>query len=251
MNTYNFSSHIGGSSPLFDITNQRGLEKAKKSISNLNLSRNDYANIYESNSSNKIYVKKGEKNDKDVKITFGPKAHNCQIIFLGKTSGNIHIKIIRKNSTIIIGDRCKTGGVLTIKSSQDADFVALGNSILFSGDCSIYSGVKRPHKDGNPFVIMGDNCIVSVNVTIRNTDSHPIYDEEGNVVNFPNKGIHIDKKVWLGQNVVILKNCNYIAEGIIVGISSVVTKSFSTPNIIIAGSPARVLHNGKKFYWKY
>ena len=97
MNTYNFSSHIGGSSPLFDITNQRGLEKAKKSISNLNLSRNDYANIYESNSSNKIYVKKGEKNDKDVKITFGPKAHNCQIIFLGKTSGNIHIKIIRKN----------------------------------------------------------------------------------------------------------------------------------------------------------
>ena len=129
--------------------------------------------------------------------------------------------------------------------------MALGNSILFSGDCSIYSGVKRPHKDGNPFVIMGDNCIVSVNVIIRNTDSHSIYDEEGNLVNFPNKGIHIDKKVWLGQNVVILKNSNYIAEGIIVGISSVVTKSFSTPNIIIAGSPARVLYNGKKFYWKY
>ena len=49
--------------------------------------------------------------------------------------------------------------------------------------------------------------------------------KKGNVVNFPNKGIH---------NVVILKNCNYISEG-----------------IIIAGSPARVLHNGKKFYWKY
>ena len=32
MNTYNFSGHIGGSSPLFDITNQHGLEKAKNQL---------------------------------------------------------------------------------------------------------------------------------------------------------------------------------------------------------------------------
>ena len=58
MDTYNFSSHIGGTSQLFNITNKHCLEKA---ISNLNLSRNDYTNIYESNSSNKIYGKTSGK----------------------------------------------------------------------------------------------------------------------------------------------------------------------------------------------
>lgn len=51
--------------------------------------------------------------------------------------------------------------------------------------------------------------------------------------------IHINEKVWIGMNAIILKGVT-IGEGAIVGAGSVVTKDVP-PWTVVAGNPARVV----------
>lgn len=54
------------------------------------------------------------------------------------------------------------------------------------------------------------------------------------------KPIIIGSDVWLGANVVILPGIE-LADGAIVGAGSIVTKSFTQKNSVIAGNPAKLL----------
>ncbi|HET6421454.1 MAG TPA: DapH/DapD/GlmU-related protein [Geobacteraceae bacterium] len=55
----------------------------------------------------------------------------------------------------------------------------------------------------------------------------------------PNEPVVIGDEVWLGANVTVLKGVT-ISENTIVAAGSLVTRSLP-PNVIAAGSPARVL----------
>lgn len=57
--------------------------------------------------------------------------------------------------------------------------------------------------------------------------------------------IIIGEKVWIGHNVIVSKGVK-LADEIIVSSGSVVKKSFSTPNCIIAGNPAEMIDEGYK-----
>ena len=44
-------------------------------------------------------------------------------------------------------------------------------------------------------IIIGQNCLISEDVVFRNTDSHPIFSIDGDVLNTPTKGIKVENKV--------------------------------------------------------
>ena len=253
----------------FVIKNKLALKSATKSISSLDLKKDHYVRVDEQTNltiNNKssdpkscnVYLKKNTtKTDNpklyaNVDIVFGKHAKNCSILFDPRgTIGKFKINVKRHNSIIVISKKTiVVNGDLDIRSSQDNDLIALGEKLLINSGCSFISGGLGIRQNPGPYIVIGDRSIISLNVTLRNTDSHPIYDEKGKPVNYPNKGIHIDKNVWLGQNVTVLKNANYIADGVIVAINSTVTKSVPNPNVVVAGTPAKMVNDGKKFYWK-
>lgn len=83
------------------------------------------------------------------------------------------------------------------------------------------------------------NLLISWNVSIMDSDGHKIKNLTQQVINAPSP-IHIGSHSWLGCHSTILKGCD-IAENSIIASYSLVTKSFSQTQTIIAGSPAHVI----------
>ena len=83
-------------------------------------------------------------------------------------------------------------------------------------------------------IVLGENVRCSANTLITDTDWH-IEDERAG----PNAPVIIERGVWLGVNVTVLKGVT-IGEKTLVGAGSVVTRSLP-PNVMAAGCPARVI----------
>jgi acetyltransferase-like isoleucine patch superfamily enzyme len=121
------------------------------------------------------------------------------------------------------------------------------NAKISIGDrCFINGTVIGAHS-----IEIGDDVLVSWNVTIVDHDSHAISFSRRapDAVNwlagykdwaFVNMAaVKIEQKAWLGFNAIILKGVT-IGEGAIIGAGSVVTKSVP-PWTIVAGNPARII----------
>ena len=92
-------------------------------------------------------------------------------------------------------------------------------------------------------ITIGDNCMFAKNIFFY-TDGHSIIDANTKeLLNPSNNHIKIGNHVWLGDNVKILKNA-IIPDNSIVGMDAVVTKQFDTPNVVIAGVPAKIVKTG-------
>ena len=91
---------------------------------------------------------------------------------------------------------------------------------------------------------IGDDCMFASDVKIVGADGHTIYDiNTGKTINAQSSVCKIGNHVWLGEQCRIMKNAN-IPDNSIVGANAIVTKSFSEPNIILAGNPAKIIkHN--------
>ena len=122
--------------------------------------------------------------------------------------------------------------------------VKIGNNIHFSGRIDI-----RIYESETEFII-GNDCLFSDNISIWASDSHSIFDDNGNLVNRGRK-IIIGNHVWVGLNVSILKNV-IIPDGCIIGMNSTVTSGVNKtiePNCIIAGNPSRIVK--RNINWKF
>lgn len=85
-------------------------------------------------------------------------------------------------------------------------------------------------------ISIGKGSFIAVNVGII-TSNHDIYNLEEHT---PGKDVILGEKCWIGMNSVILPGVT-LGPRTIVGAGSVVTKSFSKGNVVIAGNPARVI----------
>ena len=100
-------------------------------------------------------------------------------------------------------------------------------------------------------ISIGDDVIISWDVTIVDHDSHSIYWDlrSKDVINWKKKiknwdhinikSVCISNRVWIGFGASILKGVN-IGEGAIVAAKSVVTKDIP-PYAVVAGNPARII----------
>ena len=92
-------------------------------------------------------------------------------------------------------------------------------------------------------VDIGSECLIGANVTITDTDFHPIapagrfYNE--NPQDIAAAPVVIEDNVFIGTGSIILKGVR-IGENSVIGAGSIVTKSIPK-NTIAAGNPARVL----------
>lgn len=87
-------------------------------------------------------------------------------------------------------------------------------------------------------VVFGDNVLLGWNVSVRDSDGHPVFYE--GVQQHDRAEIHIGDHVWVASEVHILKGVT-IGNDCVIGYRSTVTKSFPQDHLLIGGYPAKVL----------
>ena len=84
-------------------------------------------------------------------------------------------------------------------------------------------------------LVIDDNVKIGANTIIGDRDDH-----EEIYASSPSS-VYIEKNVWIGMNVIILKGVT-IGENSIIGAGSVVTKDIPA-NVIAAGVPCKIIKN--------
>ena len=163
---------------------------------------------------------------------------NNNILYIGKNSllrdSNIFIK--GNNNIIYIGDDCVVNNTSIILDNEGSE-IRIGNKTSIA-KTQIVS--LEPYK-----IEIGEDCMLSYDIEIRNTDSHKIYDKNTNERINEGSSINIGNHVWLGMRAVILKGVN-IGHNSIVAAGSIVTKDVKA-NTIVSGNPAKQIK--ENVYW--
>lgn len=108
------------------------------------------------------------------------------------------------------------------------------NQIEIGGETKINQAFIAAHNGTK--VRIGAKCLLSMQIDIRTTDSHKIFDSNGVRIN-PDKDIDISDRVWIGRQVSVLKGCK-IGESCVIGTGSIVSGNLDSC-CIYAGVPAR------------
>ncbi|PJE00528.1 MAG: transferase [Leptospira sp.] len=118
-------------------------------------------------------------------------------------------------------------------------FTANGGEIEIGKQVSFNRNVHLNASVGGK-ISLGDYCLIAPNVVMRTANHN--YDEIQKPIRFQGHtigNIILENNVWIGSNVVILKDVR-IGEGSIIASGSVVTKSIP-PNVIAGGIPAKII----------
>lgn len=174
-------------------------------------------------------------------------ATNC-IVFLGNdVRGSVSILFAphSNHSVVWIGNHARLNQ-LQIKCMQDFDFVAIGNGLSNTHRATLVSGVGAGTV--RPSIIIGDDCMFSYDVVIRNSDGHPIVSlTDLCQLNMPLGSVVIEPHVWLGERTTVLKDVR-IGACSVIGFGSVVSRNI--PRFAIAtGCPARMTSQDPDKTW--
>lgn len=113
-----------------------------------------------------------------------------------------------------------------------------GCKVIIEEGCSC-GGLYMLLMESDSAITLGKDCMLSTDIKIWCTDSHSIFNQEGQLINI-GKSITIGDHCWIGANCTILKNTR-IAPGCVIGVGSIVTTCFDEPGCAIAGVPAKVI----------
>ena len=116
-----------------------------------------------------------------------------------------------------------------------------------SNDSQIYIG-KNVWINNNAFIcadktsiIIKDDCLIGTNFSCIDSDFHGLSANKRLSSDYKCKPVILEKNVFVGNNVSILKGVT-IGENSVIANGAVVTKSFPT-NVIIGGNPAKIIRD--------
>lgn len=151
------------------------------------------------------------------------------------------VSIEGENNTVILEDGVSFAkGTVFVKGNNLV--LRIGSGTSFNTGCWVVCMGQ-----GNTLEI-GEGCMMADNVDIWNTDSHPIINDKGDVIN-TSLPIKIGNHVWLGKGSKVLKGVT-IGDNAIVGMGSTVTKDITAATISV-GTPAKIVHSGVNWIRKH
>jgi acetyltransferase-like isoleucine patch superfamily enzyme len=184
---------------------------------------------------------KGSNNEVLVNAAFLKK---CDIAFFG--SGN---KVVVAKGAILNGVKINVYGcdneirIGAFSILNGAEFWCEDdkNAIILGAQTTVNGGTQFATIEGTR-IIVGVDCMFSSDVLLRTGDSHSIIDETGRRTNH-SKTVIIGNHVWLGNRTTVNKGVK-IADNIILGAGSMMTKSCNESCVTLAGTPAKVVARG-------
>lgn len=117
--------------------------------------------------------------------------------------------------------------------------------VVVGENCCIYSDIITPE---SYLIIIGDNVTISNDVQFITHDNSidRVLKDKSDIFG----EIKIGNNCFIGAHTLILPGVT-LADNVIIGSGSVVTKSFCEKRIIIAGNPARKIGDWTGFVYKY
>jgi len=114
-----------------------------------------------------------------------------------------------------------------------------GNHCTISiGANSSFGEIRMVNVGNNCDITIGKDCLFADNIELWASDTHPIYDNNQQVIN-PEESVVIKDNVWVGNHVTILKGVT-IDSGSVVGMGTMVTKDIPA-KVISVGNPNRTI----------
>ena len=126
--------------------------------------------------------------------------------------------------TLIIGGQTTIGRGCKINVENGGE-LKLGNNFLVTGNTSIIC-----EKD----ISFGDDCLLSWDILVMDTDYHHILNMDGGKINYP-KSIYIGNHVWIGCRNTILKGVS-IGDNNVIAANSTITHSIQDSFCVIGGN---------------
>lgn len=166
-------------------------------------------------------------------VKFVIKGENaCVSIPSGTIMTDCEIRIYGDNCSVIIqrGPNSISNTVLWVEDDNSQIIVGSGFTMQ-GGQISATEG-KR--------IEIGNNCMFSSGIDIRNGDSHGIFSLETGLRQNYAEDVKIGEHVWLAKDVTVLKGST-VANNIVIGNKSVVSGLLERENSIYSGIPARLI----------
>lgn len=149
-------------------------------------------------------------------LRIGPRSLGTQDIKYARTIWEV-------SGTLIIFGKTSIGRGCRISIGRNA-VLTLGNRFNITGNTSIICQEK---------ITFGNDCLLSWDILIMDSDFHKIKDKDGIIINRP-QPIVIGDHVWIGCRVTILKGVQ-IGNSNIISANSLLSKSFKENKCIIGG----------------
>lgn len=165
---------------------------------------------------------------------------NTNLIEIGSMTRLLHCKVmmIGDGHHLFIGDNCYLRNAV-FWFEDDHCTISLGTDTTIEG-------AQLSATEPNSRIEVGQDCMFSAGIDIRNGDSHSVIDlKTSKRINYA-RDISIGDHVWIGRDVTVLKGVN-IGSGAVIGTRSVVTGNILN-HTIAAGVPARTLRDNVS--WK-
>lgn len=160
---------------------------------------------------------------------------NKIIIEQGVRLNNMNIAISGSNNRLIMHKDVKFHEGGRVKLEDENNLIEIGERSDFV-DC--FFAVS----DYNSKVIIGNDCMFSAKIIVRNSDVHSILNEEGIRIN-PCRNTIVGNRVWVAYGATLLKG-THIEDDCIIGTQSIVAGLHIPKGRIAAGNPARVVKQG-------
>lgn len=90
-------------------------------------------------------------------------------------------------------------------------------------------------------ITFGNDCLLSWDILVMDTDEHPLYDNDGNRTN-PDRPIVVGNHVWVGCKCALLKGTQ-VPDNNVVAAGTMLKSTFTGEHQIIGGNPPAVLRN--------
>ena len=149
-------------------------------------------------------------------VKIGPHGLGTQDVKYSRTMWEV-------SGTLVINGKANIGRGCRISIGNGA-VLTLGDKLTITGRSSIICQEE---------ITLGNDCLLSWDILIMDTDFHNILNENGKVINQP-RPIHIGNHVWIGCRNTILKGVS-IADNVIVSANSTITQRVSESNCAIGG----------------
>jgi acetyltransferase-like isoleucine patch superfamily enzyme len=156
------------------------------------------------------------------------------MIRIGKYGvGTLDIKYNRtiwQNNGTVIFNGCANIGSGTKISVNNGGIVNFGDKFCVTGASTIICSKQ---------IEFGNECLLSWDILIMDTDFHKIINTEGKTIN-ESKPIKIGNHVWIGCRNTILKGVN-ICNDVVIAAGSKISKNIVTPYCIVGGENQKIL----------